>query len=340
MTKKLISIAGIDNKIEQLLRDKAGITTIKQLYDATRTESDREKLAAKTNFSLANVTHWAAQAELLRVDKMDIDVAYDFIDAGIYSVSQLMSTDVKEIYEKVKKANVYSAITEDAIRQLQSSSVREAKPFEGDSIEKELVAVKNNAPNVYSDLSSIISELGKGIAQAQLSLDQSSIDVQNRILQDDRLYNMGLQATWYVMPEIEFTLKMDYSVAEERTVSGKVLSTKLCAAPSNATFTNLFKSSKKEESTLKLKFVPIPASDRIMVRRYMPDLSKIDTYDKLVAALEDADITNYTILPYDAKTWGEAAIEVISHSPAVNTLIQIGMVPEIHIKKVNSKEEE
>ncbi|MBR4084869.1 MAG: DUF4332 domain-containing protein [Lachnospiraceae bacterium] len=337
MAKKLISIVGIDNKVGQLLRDKAGISTVKQLYDATRTFTDREKLAEKTKFSVANITHWAAQAELLRVDEMDIDLAYDFIDAGIFSVNQFMSADVKEIFEKVKRANVYSTITENTIRRLKKSFVHVAKPFEYDNIQKELVEVKNNVPNVYSDLSSIISELGKGISQAQLSLDQSAIDIQNKILQDDKLYNMGLQATWYVMPEVEFTLKMDYSVAEERTVSGKVVSRKLFAAPSNATFTNLFKSSKKEESTLKLKFVPIPISDRMTVRRYMPDLSKIDSYDKLLTALEDAEITNYTILPNEAATWGDVAIEVISQNPIANTLIQIGITPTIHIKRLSGK---
>lgn len=334
MKTKLISIVGIDNKMEQILREKAGIGSIKQLYDATRTASARAELAEKTNLSLANITHWAAQAELLRVEDMDIHTAYDLIDAGIYSVEQLQTADRKDIYERVKKTNVYSSISEAKISQLKRSAVRGANRFEYDSLPREMVATTSTAPSIYSDLSTIISELGKGIAEAQLALDRSSIDTQNKILESDELYNMGLQATWYVMPEVDFTLKMDYAVTEEKTVSGKVVGTKLRAAPSNATFNNLFKSSKHEESTLNLKFVPIPTSERTTMRRYMPNLSKVDSYRGLVAAMEDKEIANYTILPEEAADWEEDAIRVVSQKPAAGTLMKIGTVPEIEIKKM------
>ena len=108
----------------------------------------------------------------------------------------------------------------------------------------------------------------------------------------------------------------------------------MCVAPSNATFTNIFKSSKREESTLNLKFVPIPTSERVTMRRYMPDLSKIDSYDSLVEVLEDKEIANYKILPGEAADWGEATIKVISQKPVAGTLMKVGTAAEIEIKKV------
>ena len=334
MLSRLISIVGIDKKVEQILRQKANIGTIKQLYDATRTSTERTALAEKTNFSLASITLWAVQAELLRVGAMSIDTAYDLIEAGIYSVDQLKAMGTKEIFEKVKSKNVYSNISEAMITQLKNSPVRDAKQFEYEAIRKELVEVENTAPSIYTDLSRIISELGRGIAQAQLALDESSIAIQNRILSEDKLYQMGLQATWYVMPEVEFTLKMDYAVTEERTSSGTVLSSKVCAAPSNATFNNFFKSEKREESSVRLKFVPIPASDKMSERKYMPDLSKVNTIQGIVTAMEDNGIYEYKIVPEEMKDLENVSIKVESQMPKANTLMLIGAdTPVITVKK-------
>lgn len=334
MATKLISIVGVDKKIEQILRQKANIGTIKQLYDATRTASDRAELAEKANLSLASITHWAVQAELLRMEAMSIDTAYDFIDAGIYSVEQFKAMAPKEVFEKVKSKNVYSNITLSEIARIKNSAVREAKAFECESIRKELVEVENTAPGIYTDLSSIITELGKGIAQAQLALDESSIAIQNKILADDKLYGMGLQATWYVMPEAEFTLKMDYAVTEEKTSTGQILSSKVSAAPSNATFNNYFKSEKREESSVRLKFVPIPANEKMLERRYMPDLSGLNSLRDIVSAMEDAGISDYRILPEESENWGDVSIRVDSQNPKAGTLLLIGAdAPIISVKK-------
>lgn len=334
MATKLISIVGVDKKIEQILRQKANIGTIKQLYDATRTASDRAELAEKANLSLASITHWAVQAELLRMEAMSIDTAYDFIDAGIYSVEQFKAMAPKEVFEKVKSKNVYSNITLSEIARIKNSVVREAKAFECESIRKELVEVENTAPGIYTDLSSIITELGKGIAQAQLALDESSIAIQNKILADDKLYGMGLQATWYVMPEAEFTLKMDYAVTEEKTSTGQILSSKVSAAPSNATFNNYFKSEKREESSVRLKFVPIPANEKMLERKYMPDLSGLNSLRGIASAMEDAGISDYRILPEESENWGDVSIRVDSQNPKAGTLLLIGAdAPVISVKK-------
>ncbi|MCL4102506.1 DUF4332 domain-containing protein [Fibrobacter sp. HC4] len=340
MSSSLISIAGIDNKMVDILSSKAGIKTLKQFYDATRSAKDRKILSEKTGITLANISHWATQAELLRVDEMSYNEAYDLIDGGIYSVEQLKNTDAKEILQKIKKINTFSNITESKILQLQKSTVQSAKAFDSCSIQKELVVSSGDTPSIYSDLSSVITELGKGVAQAQRALDENSMAIQNEILQNDRLYSAGMQATWYVMPEVEFTMKIDYAVSKERSMTGQVLSSEISIAPSNATFSNLFKSSKKEESTIKLRIVPIPPSDKFVVRRYMPDLSLLPTIGEIRNALDEINVSVYEIDPEEAKNWSDGVhVNVIHQEPAKNTILNMGVVPKITLKKIESKNE-
>lgn len=341
MSSKLISIIGIDTQLGKILNQKSGIKTVKQLYDATRTTVSRKELAEKTGLSLANVTHWATQAELLRMNEMSVGMAYDFIDSGIYSVEQIQSMTDTELYEKVKSKNIYSAITPELAKKIKAGKVSSAEPFETDSIRKELVATETKTPSIYTDLSDIISNLGKGIANAQFELDKSSIAIQNKILEDDRLYNMGLQATWYAIPETEFTLKMDYTVSEERTVTGSVISgSKIYAAPVNATFNNFFKTEKKEESALRVRFVPIPAGDRMLERRFSPNFSKATTMEELEEILEENDISLYNIINAEKEKVDDTykKIIVISQEPEAGKFIKIGQTVEIIVKKMSKDE--
>ena len=110
------SIAGLDQKMEQVLKEKANVKSFKELYDATRTPAARAALAEKTNLPLANITHWSVQAELLRMDGMTQDEACDLIDAGIYSVNDFNKLSNKEIIEKVRKANSDTAYRQESVR--------------------------------------------------------------------------------------------------------------------------------------------------------------------------------------------------------------------------------
>lgn len=340
MITKLISIVGIDKKISQVLSDNAGIKTVKQLYDATRTENAREELAEKTGLPLSNISNWAVQAELSRMEEVSIDSMYDIMGGGIYSVEQFQKLSDKEVFEKIKSRNVYSNVNVDDIARIRKGVVRDAGKFECDNIVKELVDTSTSAPGIYSDLSGIITELGKGIANAQLELDKSSIKVQNEILENEDLYNMGLTATWYVIPETEFTLKMDYAVSEKKTSTGQLISSAVSAAPSNATFNNIFKMEKREESSVKLRFVPIPPQEKMLKRKVMPELKYADTVEDVIALLEDCGIEEYTILPAKAKEWGDAEIVVENQTPDAGKVILIGdKVPVIKLKKKTGKKE-
>lgn len=130
-------------------------------------------------------------------------------------------------------------------------------------------------------IADIIEEIGIGIAKAQRALDDNSINTQNAIFADEGLFSSGLSATWYVIPEVSFTLKMEYAVNSESTESGNkqggrigdVLREKgrFMIVPSNAKYNNLYKTERNESSTLSLKFVPVPAPEKSTERRFMPD---------------------------------------------------------------------
>lgn len=336
MSGTLISIAGVDNKMENILASRADIKSLRRFCDATRTPEERAELAEKTKLPVATITHWAVQAELLRMETMSYDMAYEFVEAGIYSVKEIQNTSTSVILEKLKEANPRTNITEAVILKLQKAKVDSARDFVcTKAILKDDVVTKDTTPSIYSDLSSVITELGRGVARAQHELDLNSLDIQNEILKDDRLYGMGLQATWYVMPEVEFTMKMDYSVYEEKTESGTVKEPKISVLPSNATYSNLFKSSKKEESSVRLRIVPIPANDKFLKRRYMADLKSVGTMGDLRSEFERMGISTYNITPDEASEWDDSTkIKVLAQEPQKNILLDLGIVPEIEVEKI------
>lgn len=331
MLKELISIVGINNKIAKILSSKAGITTLEDFCNASRRQANRESLANKTGLSLSNIAYWAAQAELLRIEPMTYSWACDLIESGVYSVDQLKNTATNVVLAGVKEENPDSNLTENDIERLKKKCehLSDENKFDDATIEQEMS--QSSLPHIYTDLTTVIAELGKGVAQAQHELDLNSMELQNKILQNDALYGMGLQASWYVMPEVEFTMKMDYAVSEEKSESGAI---QIGVAPSNATYSNLFKTSKKEESSIKIRIVPIPANDKFAARKYMPDVSQCKCIKEIKEKLEEGDISMYKILPENANQWDDLTqIYVVNQKPSENKILKIDEVPEIEVKK-------
>ena len=294
MGTSLISIIGVDNAIVKKLKSK-DVGSISNFVDLTRTPKAREALSEKTGISLQEISNWATQAELLRVPNMKAEEAAELIGAGIFSVEQLKKANKDDILDIVYRnndaKNEKTVLTEKKLDELQRAKISSATPYEFTDLSDILYpgqdsVEEKNLLGVYSDLSSVISDLGKGIAEAQHELDLHSIEVQNAIFEDERLNSYGLNATWYVMPEVEFNLKMDYSVSRGQTQTAeykiddngkKVLKNGISALrrikvmPANATTQNMYKSEINQQSTLKLKFVPVPAEEKYTIRRVIPD---------------------------------------------------------------------
>ncbi|WP_406661854.1 hypothetical protein V7O66_04880 [Methanolobus sp. ZRKC3] len=119
---------------------------------------------------------------------------------------------------------------------------------------------------LISPLSTILSEMGRSIAQTQRTLDRNSIDTQIELSTDEVLKEYDLQATWYHMPEVDIELKIALSMKyeEERDSKNRIRGYKpiLNAAPLNASYKSLNSYAAEGSSVLKAKIVSVPPSSR------------------------------------------------------------------------------
>lgn len=120
---------------------------------------------------------------------------------------------------------------------------------------------------LVSPLSTILSEMGKSIAQTQKAMDKNSIDTQIELSSDEVLKDYNLEATWYHLPEVDIELKMALSLSyeEEKDSKGRVRGYKriLNAAPLNASYKSLNSYDVEGSSVLKAKIVSVPPSYRV-----------------------------------------------------------------------------
>ena len=148
MKAKLNGIIGIDNAMERKL---GSIDTTKKFIEATRTSKGRELLSQNTGISVHDITYWATQAELLRVNNMNAEEAVELIDARIYSVEQLQKANKEEILNIIDKKNdarnVKTVLTEKKLSELQHAKVYATSPYEYDDIDSILHPEKKEQTN-------------------------------------------------------------------------------------------------------------------------------------------------------------------------------------------------
>ena len=129
-----------------------------------------------------------------------------------------------------------------------------------------------NIGDVYSDISGILANIGEGLANAQLQLDVGALRMQKEILNDSELSSYGLTATWYVMPEVEFDLKMEIEMSYEKTEEGAISPTRpirLLARVPDTKYNSLYKTSSTQETSLRVKFVPVPMPAVVRIPKVM-----------------------------------------------------------------------
>ena len=121
---------------------------------------------------------------------------------------------------------------------------------------------------LVSPLSTILSEMGRSIAQTQKALDRNSINTQIELSTDEALQDYNLEATWYHMPEVDIEIKMALSIKyeEERDSKNRIRGYKrvLSAAPLNASYNSLNSYDVKGSSVLKAKIVSVPSSSKVV----------------------------------------------------------------------------
>ena len=124
----------------------------------------------------------------------------------------------------------------------------------------------------YADIADILTNLGEGIASAQKKLDIGAMMAQKAILEDETLSGYGLSANWYVMPEAEFNMSMELGISikekvEGETDGGRIVSsgTKIVAALTSAKYESLYESESRQESSLRVRFVPVPMPSVVLI---------------------------------------------------------------------------
>ena len=292
MIERLDVLTGMHDAAIKRLRESAGIKTLLKFADATLTVESRQALQQRSQLPALMIYNWAKQADLLRCEQLTPEEAEQLNRAGIRCLADLANADASRLAGYLKEVKIDPHAKEDRLLELIVAAGQLASGFEPDladrynpqvisrSSQQEIRNSLASFGSTYgSDLADVITELGKGIAQAQRQLDMMSIETQNQILRDRTLSRYGYNATWYAIPEVDFTLKMEYSFTQERD-SRRM---RMNVVPMNANYSNIFrsKSERNADSTLNLRFVPVPAPESFTHRNFMPNL--------LGATREEAD---------------------------------------------------
>lgn len=119
-------------------------------------------------------------------------------------------------------------------------------------------------------LEELIAAVGRGIGQAQIELDRSSIAIQQAIDADPVLSLHGILATWYQMPRTELDIKVALTIQSTEEAqpvpptpsaplpTAALQALRLYVEPVNARYQNLFNFDASATSTLSLTIVPVP----------------------------------------------------------------------------------
>ena len=366
MPLDLKSIKGISTSAAKKLQ-ALGIADGDMLRTATGTAEQRRELADKIKHPVEDIYIWSKQVELMQMDGISAADAQLLIQCGIRDIPDLVSAHTDTLLKFMKTVRNNTTGSSRLPTQLEIESWKKsgeevapnfqknesdepneflfsAYPLEGrklgsGSLGSSESAATLNETAFFSDLSQVITEIGLGVAGAQHQMDLNSLEIQNMILEDEELAVSGFNATWYTIPELNFTLKMEYTMAEETTTNKNgVASTKrkMFISPSNAKYNNIFKTSQSSESTLNLRIVPVPPPERFTDRRVMPNLLGF-TREAAEEELSANGITVKSIKVIKGTTNNSEATEVIYQSVPANKVLLINEQPELIVTMKNDE---
>lgn len=371
---KLVSIKGIG---EALLKRLAAedIHTIEDLRMQTITPKERRNLATKINYNVKKLYIWAKHADLMRVKGIDAVTAEllvsngirnveDLANADVYTLKQIMDShfDNKEEYLRYRRKRSPEleklSLWKKEAASLEKNIINDADDFPSNYIKDNALDYRNNlmfsAGNnlvepaktegvFFSNLSEMMIAIGRGVAEAQHELDLSSIAIQNYIDANDNLRNYGLSATWYVMPETTFQMKVNYAVVqevtEEKDTSKNTIKTKLMRiAPVNAKYQNLFKSTSESESEFTFKIVPVPTPVDIKLPVIVPDLVGL-SLDEAEEIINENRLILGHVLEVDGELENDQLTQVISQSLETGTEARVNDIISLTYSRRDDEEE-
>ncbi len=168
----------------------------------------------------------------------------------------------------------------------------------------------------------MIVEIAKGVAEAQGALDEQTLLIQESINARPELAALGLQATWYQIPEVTASIKV--SVAIQRKEIEQKTVTNIFFCPINATYKNEFDFDFQGTSEMSFKIVPVP-SPIATSYRIVPELTG-KSKEEATKALEAAEFVLGDVTYRESEKEG-----VIGQSPTPNSTVLIGSLVNISI---------
>ena len=288
----------IDNdKIEEIWKKNTSLRTLKAFQEMTRTIKDREEIEKRT--ALGNFEAMAVIADLLNIPVMMPWDAFNlYYGSKINSVKNLAKIEfIRDgiILDVSANSTPTSRVIPYIIAARNMNTGFESRYDPPDPIKptpREIIE-----ENGKISLSEMLTQLGKGIGQAQRELDLNALEMQKEILTNRDLSEYGLQPTWFTMPEIDFSLKMEYDVVSTETGEGTLKSRYVDITPINAKYKNSLDIVVKEESSLTIKFVPVPPIEAFVQRREVPDMTKMTVAEaNAILAERGIKATLYTAL--------------------------------------------
>jgi len=163
---------------------------------------------------------------------------------------------------------------------------------------------KFNSPTEIGDalaapLGEFIASIGKGVAEAQQSMDIKTVETFTKIYgdSDDKrlqiLRDLGYKPTWYKIPEVEAKVTISLNIsgksgAENAGGSGKI---QMYVTPMDAGYANKYDYNLKAASQLTFKIVPVPPSPKAEEMKVLPDINAY-RYKNAVALLESMGIAH------------------------------------------------
>lgn len=134
-------------------------------------------------------------------------------------------------------------------------------------------------------LGDLIAAVGRGLATAQQSLDQATIETIKALYsgQDaglELMRQLGWQPTWYRIPELSAELTISLSMSATETTSGQGPgAVQLYASPMDASYTNRYDYDLQAASVIKFTIVPVPPMVELAERKLVPNLKTLKLSD-------------------------------------------------------------
>ena len=182
--------------------------------------------------------------------------------------------------------------------------------------------------SLSAPLGDLIASVGRGVAEAQESLDAATIagvkalyDGGDAIRND--LRQIGYKPVWYRIPEVDSELTVSLSISGRSAESGVGQASpsggrvKLYAAPVDATYRNRFEFDLQAASKVKFRIVPVPPSPQASELKAVPSLQD-KTLSEARTLLDELGIAHQ----HDgAGATGDGA-PLTGHSPAAGELLR------------------